>query len=595
MVNGWLGAERRAENYPRNWGTITQQVLQRDKRTCKIQGENCIGLATEVHHKDNRRNSQGQLNHSPNNLVAICSVCHAHITGLQGKAGNLVSNPRQEPVSPGYLDGEVTPVEIKDRSTWIKKIGPTWERKDGEYILPKNTLGWHVIKWVMENLLLNGVPFIPTGEQARFILWWYAIDENGKWVYEEGLKVAPKGWGKDPLASLLLAVEFIGPCRFAGWSVSATGIKTPKVKDEPKAWCQLAALNLTQTQITFEYLKDIFSDKLIKKFGIVHNAEIIYASNRSRKIEALSANSRSKEGQFPTFAIGSEYEHWLANNGMHRLYRVIGRNISKVPNARIVGITNAPNPGEDSIALRKIEAKLDQDSGRTKDTKMMLDFNHATEFAQYKDWADRIWVLNELYGDSIKFTPIEKIANVFDDVTLPMSETLAFYFNSIALGAEIWVDIRKWDACGVDVDFNKINKIKQKIVLAGDGSLKDDSTALVAIIIGGEFDGIVFEVGVWERPSNLKRGEVWNVPREEVSAKVDEMFFKYNVVAFYFDPSHKKDDSDIAFWGPYVDRWSAQYGKRVNRVLWATTVNPFNFDMANTPRVAGLNPKQIKL
>jgi hypothetical protein len=62
-----------------------------------------------------------------------------------------------------------------------------------------------------------GRPWRYTDEQARFILWWFAIDEHGRFVYRYGMLRRVKGWGKDPVGATLCATEFVGPCRFAGW------------------------------------------------------------------------------------------------------------------------------------------------------------------------------------------------------------------------------------------------------------------------------------------------------------------------------------------------------------------------------------------
>ena len=62
--------------------------------------------------------------------------------------------------------------------------GPTWQKTvDGKWYLPEHTLGWGVINWLAEYV---GSPddatsiFLPTMEQARFLLWFYAIDGQGK-------------------------------------------------------------------------------------------------------------------------------------------------------------------------------------------------------------------------------------------------------------------------------------------------------------------------------------------------------------------------------------------------------------------------------
>jgi hypothetical protein len=47
----------------------------------------------------------------------------------------------------------------------------------------------------------------------RFILWWYAVDEFGRFVYRKGVLQRMKGWGKDPLLAVICLVELVGPSR----------------------------------------------------------------------------------------------------------------------------------------------------------------------------------------------------------------------------------------------------------------------------------------------------------------------------------------------------------------------------------------------
>lgn len=78
-------------------------------------------------------------------------------------------------------------------------IGPTWKKtEDGKWLLPELTLGWQVAVWIKTSLLSpdgSGRPFSLTREQLRFILWWYAIDESGRFLYRSGILQRLKGWG----------------------------------------------------------------------------------------------------------------------------------------------------------------------------------------------------------------------------------------------------------------------------------------------------------------------------------------------------------------------------------------------------------------
>lgn len=101
-------------------------------------------------------------------------------------------------------------------------IGPTWTKtEDGKsYVLPELTLGWECARFAAKWLQIddgegNLKPFQMTNEQLRFVLWFYAIDESGKFLYQRSLLQRLKGWGKDPLAAVIALFEAVGPCRFS--------------------------------------------------------------------------------------------------------------------------------------------------------------------------------------------------------------------------------------------------------------------------------------------------------------------------------------------------------------------------------------------
>lgn len=79
-------------------------------------------------------------------------------------------------------------------------IGPTWQKDEqGNWLLPEFTLGWQIAKWIGENLRNDeGEPFRLTAEQTRFLVWWYAVDERGKFTYRQGVLQRIKGWLLSP-------------------------------------------------------------------------------------------------------------------------------------------------------------------------------------------------------------------------------------------------------------------------------------------------------------------------------------------------------------------------------------------------------------
>ncbi len=75
-------------------------------------------------------------------------------------------------------------------------IGPTWQKNaDGSWLLPEKTLGWEILGWIAEWLTFSDErAFVCTPEQARFILWFYAIDHRGKFAYRKAVLQRMKGW-----------------------------------------------------------------------------------------------------------------------------------------------------------------------------------------------------------------------------------------------------------------------------------------------------------------------------------------------------------------------------------------------------------------
>ena len=89
------------------------------------------------------------------------------------------------------------------------KIGPTWQLDETgtAYVMPEHTLGWELAEFCAQWLHINDpktgelAPFIFTPEQLRFALWFYAHDEEGRFLYQRALFQRLKGHGKDPFAA----------------------------------------------------------------------------------------------------------------------------------------------------------------------------------------------------------------------------------------------------------------------------------------------------------------------------------------------------------------------------------------------------------
>jgi len=509
--------------------------------------------------------------------------------------------------------------------------GPTWRRNpdwDGvskidEFILPERTLGWHALNWISKNLLDDEtdefgeqLPWRPTNEQKRFILWFYALDEQGEYLYREIVLQRLKGWGKDPLAAAIAMVEFVGPCRFMGWAKTDLphfGLKKGDAvgKPHPRAWIQVAAVSEEQTKNTMKLLSGFVTDKCIKDHSISPGILTWYAYHGQRTLTAVTGSPRALEGGRPTLVIKNETHQWVTSNNGHAMADAIERNATKAKDgaARTLSITNAYQPSESSVAQVEREAWEAEQAEDLIFSGTMYDSLEAPPDAKLRPptielpdgekiepTGDEIIdnfraILEAVRGDSVWLNVKNMTKSILNRKNKP-SRSRRFWFNCIVGAEDAWVDpeaikkaispavARLRDEPGHDplrVGWDMILP-GEEIVIFGDCSKSDDSTALVGCRLS---DGYLFTIGVWEKPPG-KRGENWLAPREAFRQRVNEAFKRFKVVACWIDPSHTKDDEDGShYWDTTIDKimqdhretldpkhWPLKSGHKMHAVLW---------------------------
>jgi len=449
-------------------------------------------------------------------------------------------------------------------------VGPTW-RTDAnhrsEYAHPERSIGWAALKWAYRWLRLpTGGHWVCTKEQARFVKWWYAVDERGRFVYRDGVFQRLKGHGKDPIGAVLCAIEFLGPCRYDPDGVDEEddwGYPQPVGKPQPLAWVQTAAVSKDQTRTTMTIFPWLFSREAIAEYGIDIGKEIIYADRGRRRIEAVTSSPRALEGARSTFVLKNETQHWLTNNEGHAMDRVIARNLAKAVEgqSRSLAITNAYEPGEESVAQLAREAWENVQAGRVVDTGLLYDSLEAPPEAKLCA-EDAPAVIRAVRGDS-DWLDIERlVAEILDPRNSP-SQSRRYYYNQIVATEDAWCSPQEWDVLA-----DKTEKVDEGdlISLGFDGSLTDDHSALIGCRIS---DGYTFTLGVWDP---AKTGN--EAPREAIDGAVRQAFGHYDVVAFF---------SDLHPFESYVDAWERDLGRDLCAA--ATMKHRIAFDMRATKKL----------
>ena len=463
----------------------------------------------------------------------------------------------------GWYRHELTqPVEIPKYRYEPVRIGPTWqtEKIKGKkhWIIPEVTLGWEALtfcgRWLQ---VTRDVPWRFTLEQARWVLNWYSVEPDGSWTWRDAVFQRLKGHGKDPLGACLAMFELIGPCRVGDWVAG-----NPVGVDFGEAWIQTAAVSLEQTKNTMRLLPGMVTEEAKARFHIQVAKEQVYARQGTRFMQAVTSSPTTLEGARASFVLLNETHHWMANNDGHDMADVIERNAVKSPGgaARTVRITNAYEPGMDSVAERDREAwdKANSDEfGPGGSTGLLYDSLEASPQAPLTA-EDAPEIINTIRGDSTWLHIPSIVASIIDSRN-PPSRSRRFWYNQINAAEDAWMSPMEWDAIAAP---NQLVLPDEPVVAFFDGSKSDDSTGLIGCRVS---DGHVFRIGSWSKPPG-ERGKGWIVDREEVDEAVQSMFESYQVKAFYADPSDTRDDEGERFWEPMIDDWHQRFGPRLE--IW---------------------------
>lgn len=412
---------------------------------------------------------------------------------------------------------------------------------------PKLTAGRDALLWANRWLRQpNGVRarqrWEPTSRQARYLLWWYAVDEDGRWLFNHGARRLAKGSGKSPFAAVFSLIEFLGPCRVA--DIDGTTVRTKPV-DLPLV--EIAATAESQTANTMRMVRAMApkGSEVVAEYGLDPGKTIYYRADGG-ELHIITSSATAAEGAEATAAVGDESEHWLPSNGGPALAEVLDRNLAK-SGSRMWETANAWEPGAESVAERTWDAWVAQQEGRTQgDARILYDAVIAPHDTDLADRGSLETALGAVYADC----PWVDQATIRDriwDPRTPPDVARRFYLNQPTAPVNAWVTPQEWGALA---DATVVVPDGAEVALFFDGSKSNDATALMGCAIES---GHVFTVDVWEP------GEDANVPVGEVDAAVARAFDRWSVLGFF---------ADVREWEDHVKTtWPEAHGDGL--IVWA--------------------------
>ncbi|WP_230671026.1 hypothetical protein [Rathayibacter sp. Leaf248] len=437
----------------------------------------------------------------------------------------------------------------------------------------------HLGTWWLETFTLHGAGAM-TGqrvqlndEQYGFVLDVYALDGDGRRLYDSAFFSRPKGCDKSGLAAKLSLLEAFGPCRFDGWAEGGEtyeylGRVYTYSRGEPMGrtitapMVRILATEEEQTGNTFGTIYFNLTDSRAPLFdllawGVQPGLSKIVIPGGGQIVRSTSG-AASKDGGLETFVVFDE-THLYVTPQLRAMYQTVTDNLGKRAGDAepwYLETTTMFGPGEESVAESTYELADAIAEGKARRSRLL--FDHRYGEISHEDWRDEDKLADafrEAYGDSLAWNPVEMLLNRAYDPRRPVARTRRMRLNSVTEGENAWIEIEAWKSRGhgrLAVDRMQPEPLKRGdvVTLGFDGSGTNDATALIACRVS---DRYLFPLLIEEKP-DMPGHDDWEVDRPSVDAAVARAFAKYTVVGFYADPP---------LWQDYVDAWAKEYGSQL--------------------------------
>lgn len=416
--------------------------------------------------------------------------------------------------------------------------GPTDER-------PYPSLGWAL--WDLLDELWPDEPLIE--EQARKLVQWYRVDEQGRRVNRRGQMMGPKGVGKSPEGAKISFLELSGPVVFDGWDDQGEPVGRPW--DKPLV--QIAAVSEDQGENTYGALLELLTaddGRVADSYNLdAGQTRILRRGQPSSRVDAVTASAGTREGQRVTFGLLDETHLWTQHTGGHRLAATIRRNAAKMGGTTLE-TTNAYDPNLRTVAQLTDEA-VEQGSGGIWQWKPQAP--HVASLANRRELRS---ALRKVY-DGAFWVDVDRLIDDIHDPDTTEDDARRYYLNEIIKTADSAWAADDW---AVLADASQVVADREPVTLGFDGARFHDATALIGCRIA---DGHVFVVDIWESDGT----DEWQVDALEVDAVVRGALERYDVVRFYGDPPYWQDE--MARWAADYSSVSEWWTNRDKPMAWA--------------------------
>ena len=443
------------------------------------------------------------------------------------------------------------------------KPNGTLDLEHGNYC----TLGWEAIHWAVKYLKQPDGEY--AGERWEFIesqirweLLWYAIRDDGRWLYYHGVRRYPKGAGKSPFAAVSSLIELLAPVRLKTFDDRVMGGCIGRPVSMPLV--QIAATSHDQANVnTMRMVQALLPKKSrIRNDYNVETGKTVFHVPGGGQLMIITSSPTTEEGALVTFGILDQTESFLPNNGGVKLSEVLDRNVGKQGN-RLIETSNAWEPGQESVAEGTFDTWVSQEEGRLKGKgRILYDSRMAPADIDFNDVASIERGVAAAYGDAFWIDVPDIVESRILSPKTPLDVSKRYYLNWPTAAQDAWTTQQLWTRMA-DPAF--LIDDGDDITMGFDGSRINDATALIGCHIA---TGFTFSLGIWETDGGRRP-----IPVEEVDSAVALAKQRFMVRAFFADVNEWEESTKIGWRAlfledDHLDIWSVPGGRDPQPVAW---------------------------
>jgi phage terminase large subunit-like protein len=257
--------------------------------------------------------------------------------------------------------------------------------------------------------------------------------------------------------------------------------------------------------------------------------DVIEYKDKGSVYRALSAEAYTKEGLNPSPIVIFDEVHAQPNRELWDVMSLAGgaRSDSLLLGITTAGVKTQAN-GQDSLAYSLYQYGQKLVKGELVDPSFFFAWwEPKNPEADHRD--RQLWIeSNPGFADIVDAEDFESAV-----LRTPEAEFRTKRTNCFVSTATAWLPTGSWEAL---IDTERTPEPGEDVILAFDGAFSNDSTALIAWLLGGDKPHLMV-VGIWERPDDAEQG--WHVPVAEVEQTIIDTFRNSNFQTreIVFDPA----------------------------------------------------------